>query len=118
MRNKLAQYILAVGLSLTLFNGCREVRKGLSDVLHEDALVVEMEHQNSRTTSFPTIVGKMAIMHHVCYPERNMILFDGKVDFEIDNKEIFSRFNQGDSANVSYREVYKLTFDDFMRHVV
>lgn len=112
LRNKSAPYILSVGLASSLLTACKQVKTEISDVLHEDAKVVGMEHKNSWMQPMPIHAGKIRTIYFIHHPERNIISFDGKVDFEINNKEVFSRFKQGDSASVSYRQSYRLTFDD------
>jgi hypothetical protein len=108
LRNKTTPYILAAGLSVISLIGCKETRTELSDIIHEDAKVTSKYHRNSFYQ--PIIIGKMV----TGYPrsEINKITFDGLVDFEVDNKEIYSKFKEGDIADISYRESYELTFED------
>jgi len=112
LRTKIAPYILAVGLFASLVSGCKETRKELSDLLHEDARVMSMEHHSSWIQLMPMQVGEVTTMMTIVHPERNEIKFEGKVNFELNNKQIYGRFNKDDSADVSYREEYELTFED------
>ena len=114
LRNKRAPYVLAAGLAASLFTGCvrKESRTELSDILHQNANVVRMEHRNRWMQSIPMRVGKITTIQYIHHPERNIIVLDGEVDFEINNKEIYGRFKEGDYADVLYRESYKLTFED------
>lgn len=90
----------------------RETRTELSDVLHEDARIVSMEHRNAWLQPIRHKVGKNTITTYIRHSEKNKIEFGGKVDFEINNKAIYERFKEGDLADISYRENYKLTFED------
>ena len=104
---KTAPYIMAIGLGTSLFS-CRETKTELSDVLHEDAKVISMYHRNRYFVPIP--MGKMiGLMPH---QEVNEIKFEGDIDFSLDDEKIFKRFKEGDNADVSYREIYKLTFED------
>ncbi len=44
--------------------------------------------------------------------EEYNITFDGAIDFILNNKEIFDRFNVGDTADVTYLEKYLSIYDD------
>ncbi|MCX6747209.1 MAG: hypothetical protein NTU63_03705 [Candidatus Pacearchaeota archaeon] len=44
--------------------------------------------------------------------DKYYVFFDGNVDFEVDDRRLFSIFRVGDKADVTYREVYLLTYDD------
>lgn len=109
---KPAMYLSAAVLAASFLTGCKDTRTELSDVIHEDAKVAKMEHHSSYITLVPMRVGKVTIMNQIHHPERNNITFKGKLKFEVDNKKIYKRVKLGDKADVSYRESYKLTFED------
>jgi hypothetical protein len=98
-----------VGITLA---GCNQ-KMVESEQLFEYAKVIRMEHSDSY--SVPEVGfdfdGDLTL-HNVDYPEKNIIEFDGKVDFEVNNKEIYNRFKEGDSARVCYKATYWVTFED------
>ena len=101
---------MAAGLIAGLA-GCarQETVTEFSATLHEDAVVTYACHHEACFQ--PVVVGKYTF--NVFYPEINTIIFDGETDFEIDSKEIYNRFKEGDEAEVSYRNVYRLVYEDF-----
>jgi len=44
--------------------------------------------------------------------DKYYVFFDGDVDFEVENKGLYIIFRLGNKANVTYKEVYLLTYDD------
>jgi hypothetical protein len=114
LKQRAATYIVAAGLAASVLTGCTgtETRKELSDIIHENAKVVRMEHHSSWIQLIPIRVGKTLTFLYVPYPEKNIIEFDGKVDFEMDREDIFDRFKEGDNADITYRICYQLTFED------
>ncbi len=104
-----ARGILIGGLAVSLLTGCkRETRTELSEVLHEDAVVTSRDYTSRWVQILPC--GKTIIP--ITHPESYSISFDGKIDFDSSDEEVYSRFKEGDTADVSYREVYKLIFED------
>lgn len=55
---------------------------------------------------------KLLLISQCIIEKKNKITFSGKINFNLDNKEVYNKFNLGDSAEVSYREIYLTTFDD------
>jgi len=98
--------ILAGGL--ILFAGCKEYRTEYSAPKNEDAVVSEKYHRSAYITFMH--VGKT--MMPLSHPAVNRTTFDGIIDFTVSGREIYDRFNEQDKANVFYREVYRLTYDD------
>ena len=96
--------ILFGGLMLLGLAGCKEYKTEYSDVKHEDALVSYKKHRNSYIAQLNE--------QRTYHPEEYEIVFDGKIRFVLDNKEMFKRFNSNDQADVSYREKYRLILDD------
>jgi hypothetical protein len=88
--------LLLTGLGV-LLSGCIEKRIEYSDIRHEDAIVAEKQHKDANHSPHPVFD----------YPEQNLIFFDGAIDFIIDNKEVYNKFNEGDKADISYREKYR-----------
>ncbi len=85
-----------------------ETKTELSDFLYENAKVTSMYHKDARRS--PVFFYRVVVM--IPHPAENKITFDGQIDFEINNLEIYSRFKLGDSAVVSYRTSYKVTYED------
>ena len=117
-KNKPLRCFLATGLALSLLTGCKEYRTELSDILHEDAKVVRMEHEDFHMRMVPMLFDDHLIMRTETDPEENIIEFDGPVDFKVDDGEIYNRFKKGDAADVSYRESYSLTFEDLNEDMI
>ncbi|MDP1695281.1 MAG: hypothetical protein Q8L29_00005, partial [archaeon] len=92
--------------------GCKEEKNVSSDILHEDAKVMSMHHEDARNQA--VMIGPR-IMGSRTSPEINKIKFDGRIDFEIDDKNIYEQFKKGDTADISYRENYTLIFEDLDR---
>lgn len=113
MKNKSRSYLLATGLAaglaMNVISGCNtETRTELSDILHEDAKVTTKQHTSHRL--YPIMYGKILIMQN--HNAKNIIKFNGKINFEINNEEIYNRFNEGDIVDIFYKNKYKLTFKD------
>ncbi len=110
LRNKATTHLLLAGLTVGLVTGCdrKEIQTELSDILHEDAKVISTDHK--KRFFQPIMIGKM--LSGISHPAVYKVTFDGEVDFEIDNKEIYDRFNRGDIVDVLYRKSYQLTFED------
>lgn len=112
--NKL-QRRLGIGLlALGLLAGCREYKREYSEIKHEDAVVSKMNYTKGHNNL--EIVWKFyeerLELRNVYHPEKNEIAFDGKVDFELDDRIIFDRFEKvGDSADVSYKEIHWKTYN-------
>lgn len=98
--------------SLTNCNCRRETRTELSDILHEDARVTSMQHSDAWKEQIRGGNGASLSIGEINRPEENRINFGGKIKFNVNNKEIYERFKEGDLVDVSYRENYKLTFQD------
>lgn len=90
-------YILSVGLLTSSFiSGCK---REISDIFIEDANVIYKQY-NPKSSSIINfgIFGCRTTDN----PERYLIKFDGKIDFMLDNKEIYDQFKEGDIVEVSY----------------
>ncbi len=102
--NKL-QKILGIGAIVLSLTGCRETEE-YSEIKHENAVVSYRQYRKAHTyRSMILVRAIIPITRH--YPERWYINFDGNIDFEVDNKEIYNRFdNTGDVADISYKEFH------------
>lgn len=74
---KIAPYFLAIGLVGSLF-GCKETRKELSEILHEDAIVTNMEHHNSYVQLMPMFYEKTITYITMHYREKKQNHFQWK----------------------------------------
>ncbi len=103
--NKLQKFlgigVLALGLA-----GCKEqtIDYEYSNIKHERAVVTYKNE--SRGLRW---IGRMSYLY-----ERYEITFKGKIEFELEDEEMYGKFNSNDIADVSYREVYTSlsTYDD------
>jgi hypothetical protein len=110
---KLVKYLRNGILSAALLMaGCKEYKTEYSEVMHENATVASMYHEDNWIQMMPVMIGDNVGIIPISHPEINWITFDGQVDFDIDNEEIFNRFNKNDSADISYREIYRTVYDD------
>lgn len=85
---------------------CREERS-------EDAIVSFMEYKKSSVEPQLSVDmdGNMSTKL-VNVPAKYKIGFDGKIDFEVNDKDIFERFRKvGEPATVEYNEVWKVTLE-------
>ena len=124
LRSKSAQYILSLGLASSLLTGCREIRTGWSESLFYDSAVVsykQYEPESDLTgeglaigTSMGNASMGLLAGSAMSEDERYIIKFDtpGAIDFEVDNKKLYNKFEKGDSVIVAYREHYIITLDD------
>ncbi|MGV8151702.1 MAG: hypothetical protein ACP5OG_01350 [Candidatus Nanoarchaeia archaeon] len=103
---------IAAGIILAGISGCKEYKTEYSDVKNYDATVTKKEHKDSWTQIIPISTGKVTILAPVAHPEQNHITFKGNLEFILDNKELFERFDLNDKAEVSYKEVYNSVYDD------
>lgn len=108
LKKKAAPIIVAGGLAASVLTGCKETKTRHSNILYEDAVVTSMNHRNAWIQ--PIKIGKITSI--ITHPAINKIDFDGKIDFEINNREVYNRFHLGDLASISYREEYSDTYDD------
>jgi hypothetical protein len=106
-RSYLGRALLAGGLCL-LVAGCKEHRTEYSDVKNEDAVVSEKYHRSEYR--MPQRIGK--ITTYRTYPEVHRTTFSGDIKFVVDGSQIYYQFNENDKAHVSYREVYRDTYED------
>jgi hypothetical protein len=112
LKRKLMVPVLVTGLVGISLTGCNK-RIETSEKLFEDAKVVEMEHKDSyRKQEYGLKYDGKLGWRTVNHPEKNIVKFDGEVDFEVDNKEIYGMFKEGDTARVCYKESYLITFGD------
>lgn len=130
LTKKIIPYALMAGLALIPLTGCeesrivfkREFKRELSDIIYEQAVVTSKKHSPEEDYTYlgiavgnsindlPTGLGLAAAMHQ---DEKNYITFTGqKVTFDINNKEIFNRFELNDPAEISYKEIYSATYED------
>lgn len=109
--------ILFGGLMLLGLTGCKEFEIKYSDIKHEDAIV------SYKNFTAPYTIGELKPVKtssgqeiltptRVDYPAKYEIAFDGKIRFELDDRVMFDRFHSNDQADVSYRELYSLIYDD------
>jgi hypothetical protein len=133
--NKL-QKILGIGtISLPLiFGGCDyirslpETRTEYSDVLHEDAKVVDVAYTPSRHGSGAgpsfgmTSGGDVAMglsVTSVSIPKKYAVVFKcqhGKFIVEgedEEHKKLWERLQEGEDVDVTYREIYETTYQDY-----
>lgn len=103
----LTKLFLIGALALELF-GCKEYKTEYSEIKQENTVVSQKYHRGA--WSQPTRIGKITSMIH--HPAINRTTFDGDIDFVVNGREIYERFNEKDSAIVSYRERYELVYDD------
>jgi len=110
------QKMLCIGVGLLSFAGCKEFEIEYSPVLHEDAIVSSKKFSAPYTIGelkpVKTSTGEAMIVTPVDYPAKYNITFDGKIQFELDDRILFDRFHSNDQADVSYREKYSLIYDD------
>ncbi len=99
IKKKALPIVLGVSLAANLFGGCKEHRTEYSEPKHQEAVVGYKYFSPSRMKGAGIL--------------RNFyIRFEGPVDFEVYDSKIYERFNEKDKADVSYREVFKSTWDD------
>jgi len=113
--NKL-QRLLGVGaIALASITGCK-YQTEYSKIKHEIATVTLREHQDATNSiGFGVAIGNPGAGLAMSHGERYYIFFDGEIDFEINNKDIFNRFNKGDSAYITYKEIDLLRFKNVSR---
>ncbi len=123
--------ILFGGLTLLGLVSCREYKTEYSDVKHENAIVSSKNYIPSKSKIEvglilnPTILNpNLTMSGKLGYtfggftfakknsPAKYEIAFDGKIRFELDDRIMFDRFHSNDQADVSYRELYSLIYDD------
>jgi hypothetical protein len=59
-----------------------------------------------------TNIGDNLVLSQKFTPAKYNISFEGNVNFEFNNEEIFERFKLGDKAKVKYLEVYREVYED------
>lgn len=108
-------YILAASLALSL--SCNKSERELSQILHTDAIVENREY--TAPVMHEIHLAKYEFGEHtyqkqtVKVREKNIIEFKSdRLKFWVDNKEIYNRFKIGDKADVTYKENYKLIYED------
>lgn len=94
---KLASIFFA---GLLFLSGCKRYELEHSRIKKENAIVTERYYIPESCTIFPTDGGCIPVFDGPSYN----IYFNGEIDFLINDKEIFNRFNIRDSANITYRE--------------
>jgi hypothetical protein len=104
---KVAPFLFATGLTTSLLGGCSEYK--YSSLLHEKAIVTDKRHIDTHLSPIPT--GKSIILMPT--PEVNQIKFDGEIDFEINNRDIYNKLDKGDLVNLYYKEKYNIKFLPF-----
>ena len=123
LSRKSLPYIATIGISL--FTACKEVKTEISDVLHEDGKVVDLVYSpsNHGTGIGPTVDltgdGGMGIaVTSVDIPEKYAVVFrcqHGKFIIEGTDekyKNLWSRLEENQEVDITYRERYKITYDD------
>lgn len=107
--NNLKKILGTIGLVVTLgLSGCRDEEIEYSPVLHENAIVSYKDFKPAKTNDMR--VGR--VVSRKVYPAEYNIFLDGKIRFELDNKKIFAKFKTNDQADVSYKEKYKVIYND------
>lgn len=108
--------ILGTGLMLLGLAGCKEFEMKYSNIKHENAIVSYKKFSAPYTIGelkpVKTSTGEVLVVMPVDYPAKYEIAFDGKIRFELDDRVMFDRFHSNDQADVSYRELYSLIYDD------
>jgi len=90
-----------------------EHRDGYSGPKHEDAKVsIHYIPPQIEQVPMPQGEGINWVNYLLPHAESDVIYFDGKIDFEVDNPELAHQFKEGDKADVTFREIYSLTFQD------
>ncbi len=124
--------ILGIGILAVASLGigaCSEYKTEYSEIKHETAIVTLHKYVPEKTETdigvsitnheggfgfgtngFGYGLGGMNVVTGTT-PEKYEVVFSGKVDFEVDNKEIFDRFKLEDKADVSYQEVYGAVYE-------
>ena len=115
-------YILGIGLVIGTFSGCEQkriTRREISDILHEDAMVTETIYMPRRHGSATGVDFNLNVtFSDVDIPEKYALVFkcqhgkfviEGKGDRY---KQLWSRFTQGDLADVEYKESYISVYED------
>lgn len=105
--NKILTCGLASILSLSLI-GCKEYRTEYSEIKHENAVVSNQYHRNSYM--YPLRVGKITTIQTM--PAVYRTDFDGNIDFSVHGSKIYNSVSEGDSVDLTYREVYRAVYDD------
>lgn len=108
LRKKSLPYLLAISLAVSILSGCKEHKTEYSEPKHEEATVIYKHHRVSWMQPIPC--GKS--FTYIIHPARYDTTFTGSIEFEVNDSQIFNRFEEKDLADVTYREVYKLTYDD------
>ena len=103
--NKLLRLLGVCTIALVTLSGCREYRTEYSEVKHESAHISGKRYD-------PGTSGIILPDSGAFFPRKYWITFDGNIDFNVNNKNLYNKFNQGDLADVSYREMYKSIYDD------
>ena len=128
IHQKTLPYILAAGLALGTLTGCRVTHTEVSDVLHEDAKVVQTIYSPSRHGSGVS-------------PQINNLFSDDGPSFELEitsidmseeyavvfecqhgkfvsegsdqrHKDLWSRLKEGQEVDVTYKEIYRTTYEE------
>lgn len=109
--NNIKLGIAAVALTAMACSG-RETRTELSNILSEEATVAGKRHTNAWTQIIPMHIGKTTTIIPIHHSERNVTTFTGVVRFEVNDKDVYNRFDIGDKAYLFYRESIEFTFED------
>jgi len=128
MRNKYS-FLTSLLLSSSFVLGCsgRETRREVSDILHEDAIVVDVVYTPSRhgsgaglgpTIDFDGNIGISFSSVSVNIPEKYAVVFKcehGKfisAGTDARHKELWERLQEGQDVDVTYREIFESTYED------
>jgi len=90
-----------------ILSGCSGERE-YSEIKHEEAVVTNMETHSSYSSI--SIIGP--VISVISGSTRYETNFNGKVNFEINDEAIFNRFHMNDKVDVSFREVYSISYAD------
>ena len=124
IKNFMIKPILYSALALgTIGCSSREEKTELSDVLHEDALVVETVYTHSRHDSGSSVGMDLDlnISFHttsINIPEKYAVVFKcqhGKFIVEgtdAEHKRLWEKLVEGQKVDVTYREIYKTIYND------
>lgn len=127
LKRKITPFALSIGLASGII-GCKETRTELSDVLHEDAVVLETVYTPSQhgsnispTYTFGESGGNVGFaMTSVHLPEKYAVVFkcrDHGVKFIVQGtskeyRSLWDKLEEGQIVDVFYRHVYESVYDD------
>ncbi|MCX6711266.1 MAG: hypothetical protein NTZ02_04230 [Candidatus Woesearchaeota archaeon] len=138
LKRKILPCFLAGALALGTVAGCKDIHTEISNVLHEDATVVMKTYTPERfetevvlrAIGGPTGVGmdyngnvgmgvrNMQQMNTIWIREEYAVVFQCQDrTFEVKgserkNKNLYDKLQEGQDVDVTYKEAYRVTYDD------